>query len=225
MYSVYSFFYDSYHSSLTYLEIKTVLTSARQNAPDQQQQFDHPSADAFIRCCTALHHAVTQSIPCLRKVLQQWQEIKRKTLGHCLRPRPRPTSTPHECSEKGRPTSSSSCTRCVAWGKAVEDVYYPQTLTDHIPWDTINPTCLAGSHFMIAKAFLGERPCWKNTKLENLDLTDLLNIMMGFQAFVLGERTYDILKKVRLLSLTCLMDKQCILTFLRPLVPILEFYL
>ena len=162
------------------------------------------NADNFIRCWKVLHFAVTQSIPCLRSILQQWQERNRKTIGPCQlpRPRPRPALSPRECSEKGRPTSSSSCSSCIAWGKAVEDVYYPQKSKGNIPWDTINPTCLARSHIMVAKAFLlrlrlGSSKC---TKLEDLDLGSLLDIMMRFKDFLGGEKsTFYILVKVNLL--------------------------
>lgn len=158
------------------------------------------SRDVFIQCCTALHYAVTQSIPCLRKTIQQWQETKRKTISPCQRPRPRPASNPQECSEKGKPTSSSSCASCVAWGKAVEDDYYPQKSKGDIRWNDINPTCLAGRHFMVAKVFLRlQRPFGKCTSLEHLDLAGLLDIMMRFKEFLGGDdgSTFDIFKKVR----------------------------
>ena len=126
--------------------------------------------------------------------MQKWQETKRKTIGPCQRAQS--ASYQGGCSEKGKPTSSSSCVSCVAWGKAVEDVYYPQKSKSNIPWDDINPTCLAESHFMVAKAFLQRaREC---NELEQLDLAGLLDIMMRFKEFLGGEKsTYNILKKVR----------------------------
>ena len=171
---------------LQYIEVQ------RQNLPDQQQF----NADTFIRCCTALQHAVIQSIPCLRKVLQKWLDAKRKEIGLCERAQS--ASYQGGCSEKGKPTSSSSCASCVAWGKAVEGVYYPQKSKGNIPWDDINPTCLAESHFMVAKAFLQLQRARECTELEQLDLAGLLDIMMGFKEFLGGEKsTYNILKKVR----------------------------
>ena len=166
-----------------------------QNLPDQKQRLNH------IRCCTALHHAVTLSVPCLRKVLQQWQEAKRKAIGPCQRARS--ASYQGGCSEKGKPTSSSSCASCVAWGKAVEGVYYPQKSKGNIPWDDINPTCLAESHFMVAKAFLRLQRARECCEFEHLDLAGLLDIMMGFKEFLGGKtRTYDIFKKVCTFILT-----------------------
>ena len=155
-------------------------------------------ADDFIRCWKALYFAVTRSIPCLKKIILQWQEAKRKTLGHCQRPHPRPATNPTECSERGKPISLSSCSSCVAWGEAVENVYYPQKSKGNIPWDNINPTCLARSHIMVAKAFISrlERKC---TKLEDFDLVSLLEIMKRFKDFLGGERsTYDIFEKVNI---------------------------
>ena len=158
-------------------------------------------ADEFIRCWKALHFAVTRSIPCLKKIILQWQEAKRKTLGPCQRPHPRPATNPTECSERGKPISSSSCASCVAWGKAVEGAYYLQKSKGNIPWDNINPTCLARSHFMVAKVFVSRLlTSSKCTKLEDLDLGSLLDIMMRFKDFLGGEKnTYDILEKVNLL--------------------------
>ena len=80
----------------------------------------------------------------------------------------------------------------------MENVYYPQKSKGNIPWDNINPTCLARSHIMVAKAFISrlERKC---TKLEDFDLVSLLDIMKRFKDFLGGERsTYDIFEKVNI---------------------------
>ena len=159
--------------------------------------------DVFTTCCNVLDNAVTLFIPRLNIALQHWHTTKRKTIGPCQRPRPRPLSDYKDCSENGKPTSALSCASCVAWGIAVENVFYPETSKDNISWGNINPMCLAGSHVMVAKAFVDQlqRPhmC---IKLDRLDPTSLLMLMMSFREFHRGsETTYDIIKEVLSLNL------------------------
>ena len=161
------------------------------------------NSDGFIRCAKALHLAVYHSIPCVDNVLQQWHSTKRQTLQPCSRPRPRPPNSTQECKDKGKPKPSSSCANCVAWGKAVEDAYYPQTLKGEMPWGNVNPTRFAGSHVMVAKAFVlrlqKDKEC---TQLEHLDAASLLMVMMRFEGFHGGDQSkFCIIRKVKLLNL------------------------
>ena len=173
----------------------SITAETDQCAPDKQHV-----QNIVNTCYNALNVAVTQSIPCLREVLSKWHEVQRKAIGPCQRPRPRPASSPEECIEKGKPTPETSCASCVAWGEALEDAFYPQTLKESMSWDNVNPACLSRSHVMTAKSFMSTlsiqrtRTC---TKLEHFDSNNLVLVMMRFKAFH-GENmdTYHIIKKV-----------------------------
>ena len=156
------------------------------------------NADSYIRCCKAVHLVVYRSIPCVDEVLKTWHAAQ--VLPSCSRPRPRPPGNPQECKDSGKPKPSSSCPSCVAWGQAVENVYYPPSMKGKMPWGNVNPSCLHSSHVEVAKAFvLHLQRDQIHSSLEHFDTASLLKIMMHFEVFHGGDQhTFDVIKKVRI---------------------------
>ena len=156
------------------------------------------NSDGYIRCFKTLLYVTELSIPLVDVALKKWHGAQQKNLQPCSRPRLGSPSNSATCSDNGKPKLPSSCVNCVAWGQAVENVYFSQSDKETIQWSNVNPAYFHKSHVAVAEAFVqGLERDKQYTKIDHFDHVSLLMIMTRFQEFHGGDlKKFNIIKKV-----------------------------
>ena len=153
---------------------------------------DAHEKDNFIRLHSAVQYVCQEALPCITDTIQKWHQLQSQSLQPC--------QSPQQCAVKGKPKPGKSCPACVAWGNAIETVYYrpPTQPNIQIPWGNVNPTRLHQDSIEVAKAFVLRLVPGKGyTSLGDFDAASLLMIMMNFTNFHSGDASfYDRIKDV-----------------------------
>ncbi|XP_072039985.1 uncharacterized protein [Amphiura filiformis] len=90
--------------------------------------------DNVIRLRLAVEYICQEALPCISETLKNWHSNQTKILQPC--------QTPQQCATKGKPKPGKSCPACVAWGNAIESVYYKPAGQQNaqITWGNVDPT-------------------------------------------------------------------------------------
>ncbi|XP_072039354.1 uncharacterized protein [Amphiura filiformis] len=154
-------------------------------------QYPHHK-DNFIRLHLAVQYICNEALPCISETLKNWHSNQTKILQPC--------QTPQQCTNKGKPKPGKSCPACVAWGNAIESVYYKPAGQQNaqITWGNVDPTRFHHDPIEVAKAFvLRLVPGKPYNSLGDFDAASLLMLMMNLAIFH-GNNTsvYDRIKMV-----------------------------
>ncbi|XP_072014741.1 uncharacterized protein [Amphiura filiformis] len=149
--------------------------------------------DNFVRCHEAVGEAVqlvcSEILPSLQKVLEDWHERRLRNLNTCTQ----------SCPNNGKPTQKKGfCQSCVAWRKAIEQAYFPQSNTVSMKWNNVDPTLFCKDPMEVAKIFVLRLPQGQlYDSLYDFDAASLLMFAMHFAPYHQGNQAfYDQLQKV-----------------------------